>query len=80
VDAKYPKIINLRYNYGEIRLGLLNMIFRVRSISQGSFRSVRTGFFQEPDWYTRFLRENFSWFILVFGYLAIVLNAMHVGL
>lgn len=34
----------------------------------------------QPDWYTRFLRENFGWLVVVFGYIAIVLNAMQVGL
>ena len=80
VDAGYPGIVNQRYLYGELRLTRLNWIFRVRGVRERSVRSFRMGFFQGPDWYTRFLRDNFGWLIVVFGYMAIVLNAMQVGL
>lgn len=80
VDIRWPEIVNQRYHYGELRLPRLNTIFRMRGLRQGRFRSFRSGYFQEPDWYTRFLQENFGWLVVVFGYIALVLNAMQVGL
>lgn len=80
VDGGYPQIVNPRYLYGELRLTRLNYIFRLLSVRQRSIRAFKAAFFQFPDWYTSFLNDNFGWLVVVFGYIAIVLNAMQVGL
>lgn len=79
VDLHASDSINPRYRYGELRLTRLNWIYRF-GFTQINFRNLRRGYFQGPDWYTQFLRENFGWLIAVFAYVTIVLSALQVGL
>lgn len=68
--------INPRYRFGELRLGRLNSIYRIRYCTQHFIR----GYFYGYHEYGTFLENNFAWIVTFFGYIAIVLTAMQVGL
>lgn len=75
-DFETMKQINIRYRFGELRLNRLNYICRIK---YGRKRFVR-GYFYEYHEYGAFLEHNFAWIVTFFGYIAIVLTAMQVGL
>lgn len=65
--------INKRFVYGELRLGRLNMIYRLRlGRTRGYLSSCTT--------YGDFFRDNVNSLITLFAYTTIVLSAMQVGL
>lgn len=64
---------NIRFKYGELRLGRLNMIYRFR---KGQIR----GYLSNSTTYGDFVRENFSSLIAFFAFITIILSAMQVGL
>jgi hypothetical protein len=80
LETGYPGNINRRYTYGELRLARLNLIIRVRSIRHCSPKAFRSAFFQVPDWFSRYLRENFGWLFVGFACMSIFLNSLQVGL
>lgn len=65
--------INKRYVYGELRLGRLNLIYRLR---KGMIR----GYLSSCTTYGDFVRDNLNSLISLFAYTTIVLSAMQVGL
>ena len=65
--------INKRYIYGELRLGRLNMIYRLRL---GKSR----GYMSKSTTYGDFFRDNVNSLITLFAYTTIALSAMQVGL
>ncbi|KAG9186232.1 hypothetical protein G6011_02788 [Alternaria panax] len=65
--------VNQRFNYGELRLGRLNWIFR---LTMGEFRGYLSG----CTTYGAFMRDNVNSLITLFAYTTIVLSAMQVGL
>ena len=65
--------INKRYVYGELRLGRLNLIYRLR---KGRIR----GYLSSCTTYGDFFRDNLNSLISLFAYTTIVLSAMQVGL
>lgn len=67
-----PDQLNRRYRYGELRLSRLNMIYR--------FALWKRGYHIGYNRYSSFFQRNFSWLVLVFAYLSILLGAMQVGL
>lgn len=79
MDIHSTANINKRYRFGELRLSRLNWIYRL-TLQHRDLRALKRGFFQGPEWYTRFLQDNFGWLIVVFVYITIVLSAMQVGL
>lgn len=65
--------INKRYIYGELRIGRLNLIYRLRlGKSRGYMSSCTT--------YGDFFRDNVNSLITLFAYTTIALSAMQVGL
>lgn len=79
VDLCSADNVNKRYNYGELRLSRLNWIYRL-DLKTFNVRAFNQGYFQGPNWYALFLKQNFGWLVVVFAYIAIVLSAMQVGL
>lgn len=73
LDCRNLDNINKRYNYGELRLGRLNMIYRFR---KGRYR----GYLSSCTTYGDFFRDNINSLITLFAYTTIVLSAMQVGL
>ena len=65
--------VNKRYVYGELRLGRLNLVYRLR---KGRIR----GYLSSCTTYADFFRENLTSFLTLFAYVSIVLSAMQVGL
>ncbi|GME47389.1 subtilisin-like serine protease [Neofusicoccum parvum] len=65
--------INERFHYGELRLGRLNKIYRLRQLN---FRGYWFRYSQSAD----FFEDNFTRLASVLGYIVIVLTAMQVGL
>jgi hypothetical protein len=65
--------VNQRFNYGELRLGRLNWIYR---LTMGELRGYLSG----CTTYGAFMRDNVNSLITLFAYTTIVLSAMQVGL
>ncbi|KAL1627494.1 hypothetical protein SLS54_002419 [Diplodia seriata] len=65
--------INVRFHYGELRLGRLNKIYRLRKLH---VRGYLFGYTLKSD----FFEDNFTRLASVLGYIVIVLTAMQVGL
>lgn len=65
--------INQRFIYGELRLGRLNLIYR---LGKGRLR----GYLNNSTTYSDFLRGNLKSLLTLFAYVTIVLSALQVGL
>lgn len=78
VDVIAPKDLNQRYQYGELRLGRLNLIYRLYPAFK--FRYLIRGYYYGYHQYQVFFQRNFTWLIVVFAYVTIILSAMQVGL
>lgn len=71
--------VNVRYLHGELRLWNLNWIYRLSSEARSPtvfFRGYLYGYHSKST----FFRENTTWLVSVLVYVAIVLEAMQVGL
>ena len=71
--------INVRYLHGEMRLEILNWIYRLCPETREPatfFRGYLYGYHSKST----FLRENTTWLVSALVYIAIVLEAMQVGL
>lgn len=66
--------VNKRFWYGELRLGRINMIYRLTGAS------LLRGYETQYGHYSDLLSENFGWLLTAFAYVAVVLSAMQVGL
>ncbi len=73
LSSPYLSHMNKRYLYGELRLGRLNLIYR---LGKGRIR----GYLNNSTTYSTFVRDNLSSLITLFAYITIVLSAMQVGL
>jgi hypothetical protein len=71
--------VDRRYQYGELRLTRLNVIYRIKS-TMLPMRHLINGFMSGPSWYKAFFERNFGWLIAVFFYVTVILSAMQVGL
>ena len=71
--------INPRYLYGELRLGRVNLIYRLCRETL-SFKTFIRGYFYGYHTYSSFIEKNFAWVLTVIVYITIVLTAMQVGL
>lgn len=69
----YQKI-DARFIYGELRLSRLNKIYYL------SQRPLLRGYMSHWHQYRTFFQDNFAWLASAIVYIAIVLNAMQVGL
>lgn len=70
--------VSKRYQYGELRLGRINKIYRFAPIWW--YAHLFDGYHSGYDQYGTFFNRNFAWLIVVFAYITVVLTAMQVGL
>lgn len=79
IDAR--EAVSPRYTYGELRLDRLNQIYRLSpAILFSRDHTLIRGYHYRYHNYSVFFEQNFSWLIVVFAYVSIVLSAMQVGL
>ena len=71
--------ISPRYLYGELRLGRVNLIYRLCRNTRSPQTLIR-GHFYGYHTYGSFIGQNFAWVLTVIIYITIVLTAMQVGL
>ena len=71
--------ISPRYLYGELRLGRVNLIYRLCHNTRSPKTLIR-GHFYGYHTYSSFIGQNFAWVLTVIVYITIVLTAMQVGL
>jgi hypothetical protein len=69
------KGVNPRYHFGDLRLGRINVIYRLRFFSTHFVRGYLYGY----NRYVVFFQRNFGWMLVVFVFFSIVLSAMQVG-
>ena len=74
LDPDKKRDINLRYHYGELRLGRLNKIYRL------TLRAPIRGYLYGRNTYHQFWNANLGRIATAFGYIIVVLTAMQVGL
>ncbi|KAF2648249.1 hypothetical protein K491DRAFT_255256 [Lophiostoma macrostomum CBS 122681] len=67
--------VNQRFIFGELRLGRINSIYRIRFMRSNFVRGYLYGY----NRYVVFFQRNFSWILVVFVFFSLVLAAMQVG-
>jgi hypothetical protein len=77
-DIPYTSKVNKRYIFGELRLGRLNMIYRLAP--RFYFKYFVQGYFNVYNEYGTFFSRNFAWLVTVFAYVTIIIIAMTLGL
>lgn len=75
VDINTLHQVNKRYQFGELRLGRINSIYRSRYFTTHFVRGYLYGY----NRYVVFFERNFSWILIVFVFFSLVLSAMQVG-
>lgn len=75
VDMDTLHQVNKRYQFGDLRLGRINSIYRTRFFSTHFVRGYLYGY----NRYVVFFQRNFSWILIVFVFFSLVLSAMQVG-
>lgn len=79
IDSHTLHQVDRRYQYGELRLTRLNLLYRITP-PMSPMRYLMKGFMSRPSWYQAFFKRNFGWLLAVFLYVSVVLSAMQVGL
>lgn len=67
--------VNPRYHFGDLRLARVNTIYRTRFFTTHFVRGYLYGY----NRYRVFFERNFSWILILFVFLSLVLSAMQVG-
>ncbi|WEW56740.1 hypothetical protein PRK78_002191 [Emydomyces testavorans] len=67
--------VNKRYHFGELRLGRINSIYRIRFFFSHFIRGYLYGY----NRYHVFFERNFGWILVIFVYFSLVLSAMQVA-
>lgn len=75
VDINSLHQVHRRYHFGELRLGRINSIYRIRFM----FTHFVRGYLYDYNRYVVFFQRNFSWILVVFVFFSLVLSAMQVG-
>jgi uncharacterized membrane protein len=75
VDVNALDTVNARYEFGDLRLGRINSIYRTRFFHTHFVRGYLYGY----NRYVVFFQRNFSWILIVFVFFSLVLAAMQVG-
>ena len=75
VDPNTLDAVNVRYHFGDLRLGRINSIYRTRFF----FTHFVRGYLYGYNRYVVFFQRNFSWILIVFVFFSLVLAAMQVG-
>jgi hypothetical protein len=78
LDDRSREGFDQRYQFGELRVRQLNLIYRLAPDLRLRylFKGYHFGHYQ----FDAFFRRNFSWLIVVFAYLTIILTGMQLGL
>ncbi|KAF2107128.1 hypothetical protein BDV96DRAFT_616989 [Lophiotrema nucula] len=76
IDMNALDQVNKRYNFGDLRLGRINSIYRIRYARTHFVRGYLYGY----NRYVVFFQRKFSWILIVFVFFSLVLSAMQVGL
>ena len=74
VDINALDQVNKRYQFGDLRLGRINTIYRSRFL----FTHFTRGYLYGYNRYVVFFQRNFSWILIVFVFFSLVLSAMQV--
>ncbi|KAF2742844.1 hypothetical protein M011DRAFT_254337 [Sporormia fimetaria CBS 119925] len=75
VDINRLHGVNQRYHFGDLRLGRVNSIYRLRFMSKHFVR----GYLYSYNRYVAYFQRNFSWMLVVCVFFSLVLSAMQVG-
>ena len=75
VDMYALDQVNARFHFGDLRLGRINSIYRVRHATTHFVRGYLYGY----NRYVVFFQRKFSWILIVFVFFSLVLAAMQVG-
>jgi uncharacterized membrane protein len=75
IDMEALDGVNKRYQFGDLRLGRINSIYRTRYM----FTHFVRGYLYGYNRYEVFFQRNFSWILIVFVFFSLVLSAMQVG-
>lgn len=75
VDINTLYQVNKRYHFGDLRLSRINTIYRVLYFHTHFVRGYLYGY----NRYVVFFERNFSWILILFVFLSLVLSAMQVG-
>jgi uncharacterized membrane protein len=75
VDMITLQHVNKRYQFGDLRLSRINSIYRTRFF----FTHFVRGYLYGYNRYVVFFERNFSWILILFVFLSLVLSAMQVG-
>ncbi|KAF2803942.1 uncharacterized protein BDZ99DRAFT_545725 [Mytilinidion resinicola] len=75
VDVNSLHQVNKRYLFGELRLGRINTIYRIRFFRTHFVRGYLYGY----NRYVVFFQRNFGWVLIVFVFFSLVFSAMQVG-
>ncbi|KAF1927284.1 uncharacterized protein M421DRAFT_45562, partial [Didymella exigua CBS 183.55] len=75
VDINTLYQVNKRYHFGDLRLSRINTIYRTRFFATHFVRGYLYGY----NRYVVFFERNFSWILILFVFLSLVLSAMQVG-
>lgn len=75
VDMNTLYQVNKRYHFGDLRLSRINTIYRTRYFHTHFVRGYLYGY----NRYVVFFERNFSWILILFVFLSLVLSAMQVG-
>jgi hypothetical protein len=75
VDVNALSQVNKRYLFGELRLGRINSIYRIRFFKTHFVRGYLYGY----NRYVVFFQRNFGWVLVVFVFFSLVFSAMQVG-
>lgn len=67
--------VNPRFHFGDLRLGRINSIYRIRHFRTHFIRGYLYGY----NRYVVFFQRKFSWILIVFVFFSLVLAAMQVG-
>lgn len=73
INTLHP--VNKRYHFGDLRLSRINTIYRTRFFTTHFVRGYLYGY----NRYVAFFERNFSWILILFVFLSLVLSAMQVG-
>lgn len=75
IDVNSLDQVHRRFHFGELRLGRINSIYRLRFCYTHFIRGYLYGY----NRYVVFFERNFAWLLGVFVYFSLVLSAMQVG-
>lgn len=75
VDIVALDQVNMRFQFGDLRLGRVNTIYRIRFAPTNFVR----GYLYQYNRYVVFFERKFGWSLIVFVFFSLVLAAMQVG-